>query len=239
MKKCKMSIAKIESFSCVDGPGIRTVIFFNNCPLKCKFCHNPEMQHEINKIDINYRNLIKLILNNKPYYKNNGGVTFSGGEPLLSSKQLYKLAKKLKKENINIVLDTSGYVDNVDLKLLKLFDYILFDIKSIYPNKFKYITGGNINVIDNFINELNKINAKVIIRVVIIPGINDSNKYMLDLKKYISKIKNVIKIDFLPFHTLGFSKYQDSGIDNPFINMKAMDKRKCSKLYEYFSNIQK
>ena len=76
-------------------------------------------------------------------------------------------------------------------------------------------------------------------RVVIIPGINDSNKYMLDLKKYISKIKNVIKIDFLPFHTLGFSKYQDSGIDNPFRNMKAMDKRKCSKLYEYFSNIQK
>ena len=148
-------------------------------------------------------------------------------------------SEKLKKENINIVLDTSGYVDNVDLKLLKLFDYILFDIKSIYPNKFKYITGGNINVIDNFINELNKINAKVIIRVVIIPGINDSNKYMLDLKKYISKIKNVIKIDFLPFHTLGFSKYQDSGIDNPFINMKAMDKRKCSKLYEYFSNIQK
>lgn len=234
MKKCKMSIAKIESFSCVDGPGIRTVIFFNNCPLKCKFCHNPEMQHEINKIDINYRNLIKLILNNKPYYKNNGGVTFSGGEPLLSSKSLYKLAKKLKKENINIALDTSGYVDNASLKLLKLFDYILFDIKSIYPDKFNYLTGGNINVIDNFINELNKINTKVIIRVVIIPGINDTKEYMNDLKKYISKIKNIVKVNFLPFHTLGLSKYKEYNIENPFENMKAMDENKCNNLYKYF-----
>lgn len=234
MKKCKMSIAKIESFSCVDGPGIRTVIFFNNCPLKCKFCHNPEMQHEINKIDINYRNLIKLILNNKPYYKNNGGVTFSGGEPLLSSKPLYKLAKKLKKENINIALDTSGYVDNASLKLLKLFDYILFDIKSIYPDKFNYLTGGNITVIDNFINKLNEINTKVIIRVVIIPGINDTKEYMNDLKKYISKIKNIVKVDFLPFHTLGFSKYKEYNIENPFENMKAMDENKCNNLYKYF-----
>ena len=82
MINSKLSVSKIESFSCVDGPGIRTVIFFNNCPLRCKFCHNPEMQQEINKLDINYQKLYKLILNNKPYYKSNGGVTFSGGEPL-------------------------------------------------------------------------------------------------------------------------------------------------------------
>ena len=121
MINSKLSVSKIESFSCVDGPGIRTVIFFNNCPLRCKFCHNPEMQQEINKLDINYQKLYKLILNNKPYYKSNGGVTFSGGEPLLSQKSIYKLVKKLKRKNINIALDTSGYSTKINLKLLKMF----------------------------------------------------------------------------------------------------------------------
>ncbi len=237
MKNSKLVVSKIESFSCVDGPGIRTVVFFNNCPLRCKFCHNPEMQQEFNKLDINYQKLYKLILSNKPYYKNSGGVTFSGGEPLLSQKSMYKLVKKLKKENINIALDTSGYSKKINLKLLKMFDYILLDIKSVYPDKFNYLTGGNIELVDNFINKLNEINTKVIIRVVIIPGINDTKEYMNDLKAYISKIKNIVKVDFLPFHTLGFSKYKEYGIENPFENMKAMDENKCNALYKYFLEI--
>ena len=106
MINSKLSVSKIESFSCVDGPGIRTVIFFNNCPLRCKFCHNPEMQKEVNKLDINFEKLVELILNNKPYYKSNGGVTFSGGEPLLSQDVLLELAKTLKKEGISMALDT-------------------------------------------------------------------------------------------------------------------------------------
>ncbi len=237
MKNSKLSISKIESFSCVDGPGIRTVIFFNNCPLRCKFCHNPEMQKEINKVNISYSKLIENILNNKPYYNSGGGVTFSGGEPLLSQNALFKITKRLKKEGINMALDTSGYVSSVNLKLLKMFDYILLDIKSIYPDKFNYLTSGNIDIVENFINNLNKINTKVIIRVVIVPNFNDTKEYMIDLKKYISKINNVIKIEFLPFHTMGFSKYNEHNIDNPFKNVKAMDKEKCDKLYKYFMAI--
>lgn len=237
MINSKLSVSKIESFSCVDGPGIRTVIFFNNCPLRCKFCHNPEMQQEINKLDINYQKLYKLILNNKPYYKSNGGVTFSGGEPLLSQKSMYKLVKKLKRKNINIALDTSGYSTKINLKLLKMFDYVLLDIKSVYPDKFNYLTEGNIEVVDNFINKLNEVNTKVIIRVVIIPRINDTKEYMNDLKKYISKIKNIVKVEFLPFHTLGFSKYSEYNIENPFKNIEAMSNEKCNELYKYFSKL--
>lgn len=234
MKNSKLSISKIESFSCVDGPGIRTVIFFNNCPLRCKFCHNPEMQKEVNKLDISFEKLVELILNNKPYYKSSGGVTFSGGEPLLSQDVLLELAKTIKKESISMALDTSGYVSNVNLELLEMFDYVLLDIKAINNEGFYDITGGSINVIDNFIENLNKINTKVIIRVVVIPDVNDTKEYMKGLKNYISKIKNVIKVEFLPFHTMGFSKYEELNMDNPYKNKKAMDKNKCDELYEYF-----
>ena len=236
MINSKLSVSKIESFSCVDGPGIRTVIFFNNCPLRCKFCHNPEMQQEINKLDINYQKLYKLILNNKPYYKSNGGVTFSGGEPLLSQKSIYKLVKKLKRKNINIALDTSGYSTKINLKLLKMFDYVLLDIKSVYPDKFNYLTEGNIEVVDNFINKLNEVNTKVIIRVVIIPGINDNEEYIYELSKFIKKIKNVKKIEFLPYHTYGVAKYEKLGISYRLEGVPQMNNEKCEELYNLLLN---
>ena len=91
--------------------------------------------------------------------------------------------------------------------------------------------------VDNFINKLNEVNTKVIIRVVIIPGINDTKEYMNDLKKYISKIKNIVTVEFLPFHTLGFSKYIEYNIENPFKNIEAMSNEKCNELYKYFSKL--
>ena len=104
----KGSISSIETFGLVDGPGIRTVVFLNGCKLRCKYCHNPE-SWTMTKPDITPEELAKKIIRNKPYYKrNNGGVTFSGGEPLLQSKFIIEVAKILKKENIHIALDTAG-----------------------------------------------------------------------------------------------------------------------------------
>ena len=135
MINSKLSVSKIESFSCVDGPGIRTVIFFNNCPLRCKFCHNPEMQQEINKLDINYQKLYKLILNNKPYYKSNGGVTFSGGEPFSEQHvdELIELAKRIKNETkLNLLIYTGYTLEQIIVKwnksfldLMDLADYLV------------------------------------------------------------------------------------------------------------------
>ncbi len=229
------SIKKIETFGLVDGPGIRTVVFLNGCNLRCKFCHNPEMW--INK-ENNYTSdeLIKKILRNKPYFKNNGGVTFSGGEPLLQYEFLIDCCKKLKKENIHIAIDTAGIGNGNYKDLLDNIDIVLLDIKHITNEGYLDITQTNyLHKFYEFLNQLNKTNVEVWIRQVIIPDINDNLKYMNDLAIFINKyIKNVTRVEFLPFHKLGNTKYEELGIKNPYEDKEAMDKEKCNKLYNYF-----
>ena len=147
----KASISKIESFSTVDGPGIRTTIFFNGCNLRCKFCHNPETWIK-NEDNYTEDELYNKIIRNKPYFQNNGGVTFSGGEPLLHLEFLEEICKKLKKENIHITLDTAGNGNGNYDKLLKYIDLIILDIKHINTEGFNNITQtNNIENVENFI----------------------------------------------------------------------------------------
>lgn len=242
MKKCNMkaSIDSIETFATVDGPGIRTVVFLNSCKLRCKFCHNPETWTMKEKI-ITSDELVKKIIRNKPYFKNNGGVTFSGGEPLLQYEFLIEACKKLKKENIHIAIDTAGIGHGTYYDLLKTIDMVLLDIKHINKEGYLDITQvDKFEEFQNFINQLNKTNIEVWIRQVIIPEVNDNEKYINDLANFIkNNIKNVTKIDFLPYHKLGDNKYQDLGIKNPYINKKEMDKDKCNALYNKFLEIYK
>lgn len=233
MKQSKAIISKIESFSTVDGPGIRTTIFFSKCNLRCKFCHNPEMWKQEGE-EYTVDQLYKKIIRNKPYFKENGGVTFSGGEPLLQSKFLIQLIEKLKKENIHIAIDTAGICDEWE-EVIKNVDLILLDIKHINKDGYKEITQTNqFDKFNDFIKTLNKYNKKVWIRQVIIPDVNDNEEYMEGLNKYLKKINNVEKIEFLPFHTLGFKKYNDYNIKNPYQEKKAMDENKCIELYKKF-----
>lgn len=231
----KTYINKIETFSSVDGPGVRTVIFFQGCKLRCKFCHNPESWNISNDGNYTVDELFNKILRSKPYFSNNGGVTFSGGEPLLHKDYLIELCKKLKKENINIALDTAGCGNGDYKELLNLVDLVLLDIKAINKNDFIKITQtDNFDKYLDFINELNESNKDVWIRQVIIPNINDNEEYIKSLKEFISNnIKNVKKIELLPFHTMAFSKYTDLGINNPYIDIPAMDKEKCIELEKY------
>ena len=230
------SINKIETLGLADGPGIRTVIFLQECKLRCKFCHNPESWL---KKDNNYTidEIEKKILRSKPYFQNNGGVTFSGGEPLLHKNFLIELCKRLKKEKIHIALDTAGIGDGDYSELLNLVDLVLLDIKSITKEGFKDITQiDKFNEFEKFINELNKSNKDVWIRQVIIPEINDNIEYIDKLIEFIkNNIKNVKKVELLPFHTMAFSKYKDLGIKNPYENKDAMDKEKCIQLEEYLN----
>ena len=231
------SINKIETLGLADGPGIRTVIFFQECKLRCKFCHNPESwikkenNYSIDEIE-------KKILRSKPYFQNNGGVTFSGGEPLLHKDFLIELCKRLKKEKIHIALDTAGIGDGDYAELLNLVDLVLLDIKSITKDGFKDIT--QVDRFDEFkifIEQLNKSNKDVWIRQVIIPEINDNKEYIDELVNFIeNNVKNVKKIELLPFHTMAFSKYKDLSIKNPYKNINAMDKEKCLQLEEYLNN---
>ena len=152
------SINSIESFGLVDGPGIRTVVFLNGCKLRCLYCHNPETWV---KQELNYtvEDLVKKIVRNKPYFSNNGGVTFSGGEPLLQSEFLLEVCKELKKENIHIALDTAGVGNNYE----ELFDYIdlvILDIKHVEENGYKYITKRSVEDFNKFIEFLNNRNNR-------------------------------------------------------------------------------
>lgn len=228
------SVDSIETFGPVDGPGIRTVIFFSGCRLRCLFCHNPEMfQAKEKNMDVD--TLVKKVLRSKPYFKRNqGGVTFSGGEPLLQIDFLIEVCKKLKNEKIHIALDTAGVGIGKYDEILSLVDLVILDIKHTDPLGYEKMTGQKQEEVEKFIISLNKSGKDVWLRQVIVPGLTDQEEYLKSLASYVKKIKNVKKIEFLPFHHLGFEKYEKLGIKNPLKDTPEMDKESCDKLYQKF-----
>ena len=230
----KGSIQSIETFGLVDGPGIRTVVFLNGCKLRCKYCHNPETWIKGTE-NITVKELCDKIIRNKPYFRrNNGGVTFSGGEPLLQSEFIMECAKILKKEGIHIALDTSGVGNGNYEELLSMIDLVLLDIKHVTRDGYQFITGFDWDESLEFIKVLNKLNKKVWIRQVIVPSIMDNDEYLDGLVDFLSGINNIEKIDFLPYHKMGEEKYEKLGIVSPFKDKSAMDKIECEKLYSRF-----
>ena len=231
----KGSIAAIETFGLVDGPGIRTVVFLNGCNLRCKFCHNPEMW-KMGEENYTSDEIVKKVLRSKPYLKDKGGVTFSGGEPLLQYDFLLETCKKLKEENIHIALDTAGIGLGDYRELLKYIDLVLLDIKHITKEGFLDITCRDyLDKYKEFLKELNNSNVEVWIRQVIVPGVHDNKDYLKSLKEFIkSNINNVKRIDFLPYHKLGSEKYDKLNIINPYKDKEELDKDVCNRLYQEF-----
>jgi len=229
----KGSVKSIETLGLVDGPGIRTVVFLSGCKLRCKYCHNPEMWMVGTK---NYtpEELAKKIIRNKPYFNNGGGVTFSGGEPLLQSNFIIEIAKLLKKENIHIALDTAGVGLGNYEEVLSYVDLVLLDIKHPDKEKYQELTGQKKDEYDNFIEALNQSKKPVWIRQVIVPGMMDNEDYLNLLEEELNKINNIQKIEFLPYHNIGVEKYNDLGIKYPYENLEAMDKEACQELYKKF-----
>jgi pyruvate formate lyase activating enzyme len=227
----KASIDSIETMGLVDGPGIRVVIFFNGCKLRCKYCHNPETWVR-GKDNMTVDEVYNKIMRCEPYFRNNGGVTFSGGEPLLHSEFIIELSKKLKENNIHICLDTAGVGNGNYDELLSYIDIVLLDIKHTNSSGYKYITGKDIKYQEEFIQVLNRLNKKVWIRQVVVPGITDSREYMLSLKEYLKKIDNVERIDLLPYHTMAIDKYKTLGIKYPLEGVPPMDQDRLKDLYK-------
>lgn len=225
----KGSIAQIESMGLVDGPGIRTVVFLSGCKLRCIFCHNPEM-FKLGELNYTPEELFNKILRNKPYFKNNGGVTFSGGEPLLQYDFLVETCKLLKKENINIALDTAGVGNGNYDEILKLVDLVIFDIKAIDDNNYKEITANNINESLKFLKRCQELNKKMWLRQVIIPGINDNEDYINKLVEFIKPLKNIEKIELLPYHTMAKEKYNKLNLPYKLKNTIDMNIDRCKEL---------
>lgn len=224
-KKDLKQYAKIhsfESFGTVDGPGIRYVIFLQGCHLKCKYCHNRDTW------DINggYYSSLDEILNKIENYKNyimpNGGVTVTGGEPLLQVHFLIELFKKLKEKNIHTCIDTSGMVDiTEDIKtLLNYTDLVLLDIKHIDPIKCKDLVGVSNERELKFAEYLSQNNIDMWIRQVLIPGYTDDENDLRKLKSFIDKLNSVKKVELLPYHNMGEYKWKKLGLNYDFKDVK-------------------
>lgn len=210
-------VHSFESFGAVDGPGIRFVIFLQGCHLECKYCHNRDTW------DINsgkYESLDEIftkVIRYKNYICPNGGVTVTGGEPLLQVKFLVELFKKLKEENIHTCIDTSGMVTITDdiKELLSYTDLVLLDIKHIDDNKCRDLVGKSNKLELEFAKYLSDNNIKMWIRQVIVPGYTDNKEDLLKLKDFIDSLKTVEKVELLPYHNIGEFKWKKLGLKYP------------------------
>ncbi len=238
MKNSKFaSIGKIESAGMLDGPGIRTVIFFNDCLLRCKYCHNPEMW-TMQEYNYDEDTLLKKILRNKPFYKNGGGVTLSGGDPLLHNGFLESFLPKLKKEGINVALDTSGVYNKDPSNILKYIDLVILDIKHVEKDEYNKLCRYDMDIFLNFLKLLKKFDNKIWIRQVIIPDETDNLEYLKKLKIFLKDIPNIEKVEFIPYHKMGDIKYETLGINNPYKDKKAMDVVICEDLYKEYKELK-
>lgn len=207
-------VHSIESFGTVDGPGIRFVLFLQGCHLQCKYCHNRDTW------DINggsYKSLdaiFEKIIRYKNYIYPNGGVTVTGGEPLLQVKFLIELFTKLKDKGIHTCIDTSGMTSLTDdvKKVLSLTDLVLLDIKHINDEKCKDLVGRSNKLELAFARYLSDNNIPMWIRQVLIPGYTDSEEDLLQLKDFISSLKSVEKVELLPYHDMGKYKWKKLGL---------------------------
>lgn len=219
-------IGKIHSFfagGTVDGPGIRFVIFLKGCPLRCKYCHNPDTWTQENALEYSVSDVTIQALKYKGYFENGGGVTVTGGEPLMQIDFVIELFKELKKKKIHTALDTSGIIFNEENEnvmekineLIKYTDLVLLDIKHIDNDKHLELTGKpNTNIL-KFAKYLSDNNIHMWIRHVLVPGITLNDEYLLKTKEFIDTLNTVDKIEVLPYHTMGIVKYQNLGLKYP------------------------
>lgn len=215
-------IHSIETFGAVDGPGIRFVIFMQGCPMRCKYCHNPDTWEFSGGKEMSVDELMTEIFKYRHYFGNDGGVTVSGGEPLVQIDFVIELFKALKKEGINTCLDTSGVLFNRSEQTVKKFDelikytdLVLLDLKHIDSDRHKSLTlFKNENILD-FARYLDEKNIKIWVRHVLVPTINADEKSLKDLRQFIDTLSNVEKVEILPYHTMGVSKYKELGIEYP------------------------
>ena len=220
MKQCNIGkINSIQSLGTLDGPGLRYVVFMQGCNLRCHCCHNPETWNINGGKEITSDEIVKKVVRYKEYFKDKGGITISGGEPLLQSEFVLDVFKKCHQKNIKTCLDTSGSIFNEEVKeLLKETDRVLLDIK--YCNDFLYekYVGCKLNNVIEFLTYLNSCNINVTLRQVIIPSINDNDENI----NFISKLKDTYRcIDNVEF--LGFKKMCQSKYDNLNIEFKFKD----------------
>ena len=217
-------INKLETFGSVDGPGVRFVVFMQGCPMRCLFCHNPETWDfkgdSAGAFNISAEDLLKKALRYKSYWGTDGGITVSGGEPLMQMDFLIEFFELAKSASIHTCIDTSG-VNFVRTEpyfgkfkqLMESTDLLLVDLKIIDPEEHKKLTGHPIEHNLDMFRYLDEIQKPIWIRHVLVPGISDNDDYLQKSCDFIRTLSNVKKVEVLPYHSLALAKYSEMGLN--------------------------
>ena len=213
-------IHQLESFGSVDGPGIRFIIFFAGCPLRCQYCHNPDTWDMMKGKQYTADELLDEAITCREYWGTKGGITVSGGEPLAQIDFLLELFTNAKERGINTCIDTAGGPFTREgewfekfKRLMNVTDVLLMDIKHINEEEHIKLTGHTGKNIIEMFRYLDEINKPVWIRHVLVPGITDNDEYLIQTRDFIRTLGNVQRVEVLPYHGLGAMKYKDLGID--------------------------
>jgi len=231
-------VHSIETFGSVDGPGVRFVAFLAGCNMRCKYCHNPDTW-ETNGEEWDAKELLKKALRYKSYWKNGGGITISGGEPMLQSEFVTEVFKLAKEKGIHTALDTSGQPWNEQderfKKLIDVTDLVILDIKEIDDDSHKLLTGCTNKNILEFAKYLSDIKKPVWIRHVLVPGVTDGKESMIKTKEFIESLENVQRVEILPYHSLGKQKWDKLGIKYPLEGVLSPTKEEIERAEAIFN----
>ena len=225
-------IHSIESFGTVDGPGIRFVVFFQGCPMRCLYCHNPDTWHLTDGQQMTVEEILAQFRKNKAFYTK-GGITATGGEPLMQLDFLTALFEAAKAEGVHTCLDTSGITFRPEEKqlterfdrLMDATDLIMLDLKQVIPERHRALTGqenANILAFARYAAEKDK---KLWIRHVVVPGWTDDVESLTALGRFMAELKSVKALDVLPYHTLGVHKYQELGMAYPLDGVQPLEQK--------------
>ncbi len=228
----KGRISSFQTLGTLDGPGVRFVAFLQGCPLRCVCCHNPETWDKNGGTLYIAEEVVRRTLRYKEYFGKDGGITLSGGEPLLQQEFTAEILRLCRKNAINTCLDTSGCIKDIG-NVLDYTDYCLLDIKYSYDEDYKKYVGCGIEAPLMFLEQLEKRKITTRIRQVIIPGLNDNSDSIKRLKEIVSRYSCVSEIELLPFRKLCASKYDKRGIDFPLKNTPEATKALIDKLNFY------
>ena len=252
-------IFNIQRFSVNDGPGIRTTVFFKGCPLNCTWCHNPESRsispEKCNKNP--YKNFTGFLNNGEDiigqsvstdliikeiekdylfYEESKGGVTFSGGEPLMQPEFLYKLLTECKDRDVNTAVDTSGYTPPDQLlKIIPFVDLFLYDLKIMNDNQHKEYIGVSNEIILSNLENLSDAEKKTVIRVPLIPGITDTGSNLEAIINFILKLKNILWVSLLPYNEMAPGKYRNLDLEYKLSNLSTQTPEFLDKVYNKFT----
>ncbi len=232
----KGRIHSFQSLGAVDGPGLRFVVFLQGCPLRCSYCHNPDTWDTAGGTEYSVEEVIEKILRYKPYFAENGGVTVSGGEPLLQWQFVSELFRCLKENGISTSLDTSGIGSKKGAsKILRHTDLVICDLKFSNDQEYLRYTKASLSAVIEFLKLTEKLSVPLWIRHVVIPELTAKKEYIMDIAAIASQFSNLRKLELLPFKKLCTLKYQEMGLDFPF---KDFDECSDSVIKSMYAHIQ-